>query len=193
MLQLSRDCDAPPRPLRYHLHRLDGGFTEEWLAASSGRCTGLAMFGRDPDLGPYRLFPGVRIEPERTALAGIHDLAVTADQVQPHRQRDVAFLYAVVDRIDQHRHLQIEVDLAHSRHRGALGIAPRLAEADVLPKVLRHPPTIVGVRFPDVDEVERDLVPVRAIDFVQAHGPITRRRSGIGAENEADRLTVQRR
>src|SRR6516165_6562055 len=191
MLQLSRDCDGPPRPIRYHVHRLDGGFTDESLAASSRRHTLLAMFG--PDLGPYRLFPGVRIEPERTALAGIDDLAVTADQVEPHRQRDVAFLYAVVDRIDQHRHLQIEVDLAQGRHRGALGIAPRLAEADVLPKVLRHPPTIVGVRFPDVDEVEPDLVPVLAIDFVQAHGPITKRRSGIGAENEADRLTVQRR
>src|SRR6516164_11804271 len=154
MIQLSRDCDGPPRPIRYHVHRLDGGFTEEWLAASSRRCTGLAMFGRDPDLGPYRLFPGVRIEPERTALAGIHDLAVTADQVEPHRQRDVAFFDAVVDRVDQHRHLQIKVDLAQGRHCGPLGIAPRLPEADVLPQIFGHAPTIVRMRFADVYDVE---------------------------------------
>src|SRR5262245_33622268 len=87
------------------------------------------------DFRLYRLFPAVGVEAERTALAGIDDLAVAADQVQPHWQRDVAFLDAVVDPIDQHWHLQIEIDLTNRRHRGPLGIAPRLAEPDVLAQI----------------------------------------------------------
>src|SRR6516164_7021195 len=150
------------------------------------------MFGRDPDLGVNRRFPAVRVEAGRTALAGIGDLPFPTDQVQPHWQRDVAFFDAVVDRIGQHWHLQFEVDLAHGRYRGPLGVASRLSEAEVWPQILRHTPTVVRVRFPYVDDVELNPVLVVAVDFVQAHGPITNRRSSIGAEDEADGLSAQR-
>src|SRR6266700_870277 len=56
-----------------------------------------------------------------------------------------------------------------------------------------HAPAIVGMRFTYVDDVKPSLVLVLAVDFVQAHGPITKRRSGVGAEDEAYRLTLQRR
>ena len=77
-----------------------------------------------------------------------------ANQVEPHRQADVTFFDTVVDRIDQHRHLQIEIDLAQGRHRFSLGVAPRLAEADVLVQIFGNAPAIVGVGFPYVNDAE---------------------------------------
>src|SRR5262249_43065685 len=141
------------------------------------------------DFRPYRLFPTVGVEAERTALAGIDDLAVRTDQAEPHWQSDIAFFDPVVDRVDQHWHLEIEIDLTNRRHRSPLGIAPRLAEADVLTQIFGHAPTIVGVRFPNADDIKTHLALVLAVNFVQAHGPVTKI-NPTGCPRSADRRTL---
>jgi hypothetical protein len=47
------------------------------------------------------------------------------------------------------------------------------------------------VRFANIDEVELNLVFVRGVEFVKAHGLITERRSRVRAEGDSDGLSPE--
>jgi hypothetical protein len=49
-------------------------------------------------------------------------------------------------------------------------------------------PTVNRVRFPNINEVEVDVVFVGLVDFVYALGMFTKRRSRIGPEDQRNRF-----
>ena len=96
------------------------------------------------------------------------------------------FVNFVADAIDQHRHMQIEVDLTRRRDLGTFVVGGRLGIDDVLDQVVGHAPAVVGVRFTDVDDVEPHLILVRGVEFIKAHGLIAEGRSREGTEDQTD-------
>src|SRR6516225_9606822 len=69
----------------------------------------------------------------------------------------------------------------------------RLLHMDAGFQIFGHAPSVIRMRFPDVDHSKLDVVPVLSVDFVQAHGPVTKWRSSIGTEDEPHRRPAKRR
>ena len=149
-----------------------------------------------------RRFPTIGVEASWTFIAsicsrcssmnsGIDDAAILIDQEQPHWQRHIFPLYVIIDGIDQHRHLEVKVDLTSGRHSFPLFVGGRFPIGNSGLEILRNPPTVIGMSFPSVDEQKVHLIFVVLVNFVQAHGMITKRRSGIGAEDQPRGLPPQ--
>ena len=140
------------------------------------------------DLIANRFFPGIRVETKGATIAGVDDPAVHADQIETHRQGYVFALDIVVYRIDQHRHLKVEVQLAHRGHLGTLVVGRRFLVVNVRFQILRNAPAVIRMRFADVDDIKVNVIPVLRVDFIEVHGPISEGRSRIGTENQPHRL-----
>ena len=87
--------------------------------AESLRVSGRNQF---PDYVP----PGFRIKTPRTHLAAIGDLTLGIDDIKPFGHRGLSPVQLIVHVVEQHRHLELEIDNAHTGDLGPFVSGRRL-------------------------------------------------------------------
>jgi hypothetical protein len=110
--------------------------------------------------------------------------AVCADQVQPIRPARVRGFDAVVEAIDQGWKLDPQFSHAGVSNRKSLCLITGTGEEDFVTHVGLHRPDIGGVRFKDIDGVERNLVLVLLSKFIQGGNLPPEGRSRIAPEDQ---------
>ena len=70
--------------------------------------------------------PGFRIKAPRTHLAAIGDLTFGIDDIKPFGHRGVIPVHLIVHVVEQYRHLELEIDHAHTGDLGPLVSGRRL-------------------------------------------------------------------
>src|SRR5262245_26057060 len=138
-----------------------------------------------------RALPLVRVELERSGPAAISDAPIRVDEIEPLRERVATGSDVVRHLVEEDRHLELHVEHAGARHRGALLVGPGLRVEDLVLEVREHLPAVRRMRLLDVDAEELDAVAEAARDLVQAARPNAEGRSGVGAEDERDWATSQ--
>jgi hypothetical protein len=84
--------------------------------------------------------------------------------------------------------VESQLDCAQARDIHALLIALRIFEDDTFLDVAIRLPEVAGVRFLDVDDVERRAVLVFRVEFVEGGNLPPEGRSSVAAEDEHDGL-----
>ena len=113
---------------------------------------------------------------------------MTVDQVDALRPSRVSAFGLVVESIDYRRKLDAQLADAGSRDLAAFLIIFRTCEKDFVLEVALRLPDIGGMRLCDVDNQERDLLPVLIVELVERGNLPPERRSSIAAEKQHDRL-----
>jgi hypothetical protein len=132
-------------------------------------------------------------EASRTRCAGVGDPAVLPDEEEAVRPRRPLRPDGVVDAVDDGLDaLEAESCDAGARAREALGVRLRIIEQPVAWNRNRSGAAF-RVGFADVDEQELDLLAVRVVQRAQPTGCFAEGRSGVGAEDERDRLLLAKR
>jgi hypothetical protein len=129
-----------------------------------------------------------RLETEGAGTGFIGDAAVAVDYVEAVGPAGVVAFGGVLEIIEHGGKLDAEFDDAQLSHLRALVLIFGRGEDYVIVDIVRILPNVGGVRFTDVDRVERDLVLVFFIQGVEGGNLPPEWRSGVAAEDEDDWL-----
>lgn|SRR5215831_4862705 len=135
-----------------------------------------------------RVFQFLRLEPKRPRLALVDNPIVTIDEVDALWPARVSALGRVVEPIDHCRKLNTQLADAGSSDLAAFLIILRTCEKNLVLQVALGLPDIGGMRLCDVDNQERDSLPVLIVELVERGNLPPKRRSSITAEKQHDRL-----
>ena len=136
----------------------------------------------------HSLFQFLWLEPKRSGLALINHAVVSVDQVDALRPSGVSALGLVVESIDHRRKLDAQLPYASSRDLAAFLIVFRACKKNLVLQVALRLPDVGGMRLCDVDNQERDLLPVLIVELIERGNLPPERRSSIAAEKQHDRL-----
>lgn len=148
--------------------------------------TAQARCRREIQVGPDRRLEVVRFEAgwPWTALEG--NTALRVDEIEPVRQGRVGCIDAIIHVVDEGRDVNIEAERAGLRDLDALFVGGGLGEEDALLDVALNLPAVRGMGLTNVDDIEGYVVAVALVDFLQADRLVAERRSGVGAEYQAN-------
>ena len=122
----------------------------------------------------------VGLESKRAGFAFVSNAAIAADQIQAIRPRGVSDFGRVVEIVNQSR--QLDPQLAHA---GRCDVTPLVECARSRDRhVARKLPGIAGVCLENVDDVERRLIFVLAVQLVERGNLPAKWRSSVAAENQ---------
>ena len=96
--------------------------------------------------------------------------------------------YAIFHGVDQGGHRDVEFPHAGGSHLFALGSGGGVLKNHAFLDVALHLPKIAGMRFVNVNDVERDTLAVLLVELVERGNLPAKRRSSIAAKNQYDRL-----
>lgn len=123
-------------------------------------------------------------EPDRARGAPEDNLTALADQVQAVREGPIGAGDAVVDGVDDDRHLDVEVEGAGDGHFAAFLIGSRVVHHYAQIAVRSYDPSFFGMGFADVHDTERHPVAVALPESVEGPQLDPERRSGVRAEDQ---------
>ncbi len=132
-------------------------------------------------------------ESKGSGLAFVHDAAVPIDQIDALGPACVRRFSRVVESVDDSGELDPQFANASSSHLASLLIIFRTSEENLVLQIVLRLPHVGRMRLRDVDDKERDLLPVLVIQLVEGGNLPPERRSSIAAEHEHDRLPRRQR
>ena len=136
----------------------------------------------------YGFLPSRNVESERTWATLKADLPRSVYHVEAFRQSGVQLIGRVVHVIYESWHNKLEAQHARLCDFNAFCHAFRLRKHNVIIEVVWHLPAVFRVCFLDVNAEEVGLVREPLVHIVEAPGLVTKRRSGVAAEYQSNRL-----
>ena len=137
---------------------------------------------REPFL--QSLFYPRRLESERSRRTLVGDSPAAINYIKPVGPGRVGCVRGVFKVIYQGREFDAEISNAEIGHLVPLAKALRSGKKNTLLQVLGCLPGIGGMSLFDVDDIERNLVPVAPVEPVQFGNLPPKRRSGVTSKNE---------
>jgi len=128
------------------------------------------------------------VETEGTRRTLVGNATVGIDQIQAIGPACVILLDAIFHGVNQGGHGDVEFPHAGGSHLFALGSGGGVLKNHAFLDVALHLPKIAGMRFVNVNDVERDTLAVLLVELVERGNLPAKRRSSIAAKNQYDRL-----
>ena len=121
----------------------------------------------------------------------VGELALGIDDIQAIRSTRVGVADFIIESVHQHRQRHLEIRDEVLRHLVPFFERPRVFDEDAVLDVLRCLPSIGGMGFTNVDEVEVNVFAVFLEQFLDLTDRVSERRSSTTAENQHHRLPFQ--
>ena len=135
----------------------------------------------------------VRMEAEGAGLALVDDAALGVDEVNAVGPAGVGLLGGVGEIVEQRGELDAELADAGGSEFSTFVLRFWAREDDVVLDVALHLPDVAGMRFEDVNRVERDAVVIPIVELVEGRNLPPEGRSSVAAKDEHDgRLSAER-
>ena len=144
--------------------------------------------GRVGDEAPKRVRHSLRLETKRTRLRLVTHSPIAVYDVQAIRPACVGPFGRIVEAIDDGGKFDAELHDAQLSHLAALVETLRAGKYHVVIQIIRILPHIAGVRFANVNHVERHPGAILLVEFVESGNLPPKGRSRVAAEHENHRL-----
>jgi len=131
------------------------------------------------------------MESKRSRLTLEGYLPLGVDQIQTVGPAGVGYFGRVFESVDHGRKLDPQLAHTRSRHKCALFLVLGTGEDHFVLDVALHLPYVAGMRFQDVNRVERDLASILLVEFVEGRNLPPEGRSSIAPEDQHHRLAAQ--
>ncbi len=116
------------------------------------------------------------------------DTSIRPDEIKPVGPTGVDLFHAGFNSVDQRGKRNVEFPHAGVRNLHALTEAGRILKKHIVLHVARHLPDVAGVRLNNVNDEERDSIPILGVQLVQRGNLPAKRRSRVTPKDQHDRL-----
>ena len=114
------------------------------------------------------------------------------NQINPIGPAGISLLSGIVEVVDKSGKFDPKFAHAHPRYLSAFFHALGTREYDFVADITLHLPDVAGMRFQNVNGVEIHVLTVFIVELVECGNLPPKRRSGVTAEDEHDRLVFSK-